>query len=1078
MVSTVQRDGVDADANVMIPPPGASMRQWDFNHLPLAEQLQALGEDATPPSFSTSYFLQKWARELPDAPCLLVPNATATAYITFSFAQYDAATNFIARHWASKLNPAWLDGGRTRALAALDAPVAFLAKDLSTSHFLMIAFQKLRIPLLLLSTRNSPAGVSHLVTTCKVSAILVEDSLRSLVEPQVAHIPTYSIPLIDPKELLQVPNAPPIPHCTDVDGEDVAVIVHSSGTTGFPKLVPTPYRSVYYSGVCSEITSGYIGRRNRSALLLVIPLFHTSGLRIMMSTIIGGQALVLPLSTTWPVSATQTADSLKQSNARILVSVPAIIEQLASNSSTHAALAGLHLLHYGGAPLSAETAQLLRKQMGIKLVNMYGTSECGLAMLGCFDADHGDFDSRGDELMIGPLTRAKMEEVDTNLYELVIHRDGVLMASHIETDENGWYHSGDLFQHRGKEHYVLVGRKDDTLVHVNGEKTAALPMENCLVGFEPVILRALVVGANRSCTAALIELNPEVAASLTQQEIDTRIANAVAQANVAAPQHSQLLYPDMVTVLPLGGPSLPTTDKGSLRRRQCNEVFAREIEVLYNVIDDSQASFQLTNSPTTIAKYSISELEEKLRELLIQLLPQRAAGLLKTDDKWSQLDFFSELSIDSLQATHIRGRIAKTFGFQLSAESVFTYSTIEQLAKLMVENRVLTTETTTTQATSELFTEAQNNRTTEYIRKFTDFSDITVTRGDIVPCEDEAGVLLTGATGSLGAWVLSALIQRPVDRVKTVFVLVRGGTDKAIERVRESLHERHCNVAAFDAALDAKRVVVLGNYDTNDVKFGQTAEVYERLEQEVSVIVHVAWSVGFNKPVQAYADQMFNVAQFFAAERILLEAHRQLGVPVKIVRVGQISGDRENGVWTNATEMNALLTYAPTTVHALPSSGMSKIIDWIPVDDVARALLEFSLDTPRTTSVYNLVNPKSISWSEFVNILRRALPTTHFDVQPYRQWVERLSKDLHSGENEETIKKRNPFFELIPFLQQSVASGIMDAEDKALVFMTVAAERDSSVIRRLPAIDDGLVRKYLRGWQRAGLIDSRVEIAE
>jgi acyl-CoA synthetase (AMP-forming)/AMP-acid ligase II len=230
MISTTQLN--DADADVMIPLPCASMPQWDFNHLPLSEQLQALGDDATPPSFSVSYFLHKWAQELPDAPCLLVPNATATAYITFSFAQYDAATNFIARHWASKLNPSWLNDGRTRTMAALDAPVALLVKDLPTSHFLMIAFQKLRIPLLLVSTRNSPAGVSHLVTTCKVSAILVEDSLRSLLEPQAAHIPTYSVSPINPNELLRAPNVPPVPHFADVDAEDIVVIVHSSGTTG------------------------------------------------------------------------------------------------------------------------------------------------------------------------------------------------------------------------------------------------------------------------------------------------------------------------------------------------------------------------------------------------------------------------------------------------------------------------------------------------------------------------------------------------------------------------------------------------------------------------------------------------------------------------------------------------------------------------------------------------------------------------------------------------------------------------------------------------------------------------------
>lgn len=222
----------DALADVMVPPPCASMRYWDFIHLPLEEQLRALGDDATPPSFSVVYFLKKWSRELPNAPCLLVPNATATAYVTFSYAQYDAATDFIARYWASKLNPAWLDVGRTRAMAALDAPVALLVKDLPTSHFLIIAFHKLRIPVLLISTRNSPAGVSHLVTTGKVSAILVEDSLRSMLEPKVAHIPTYSVSPIKPDELLQAPAVPPVPHCADVDAQDIAIIVHSSGTTG------------------------------------------------------------------------------------------------------------------------------------------------------------------------------------------------------------------------------------------------------------------------------------------------------------------------------------------------------------------------------------------------------------------------------------------------------------------------------------------------------------------------------------------------------------------------------------------------------------------------------------------------------------------------------------------------------------------------------------------------------------------------------------------------------------------------------------------------------------------------------
>ncbi|KAG0043913.1 hypothetical protein BGZ83_010922, partial [Gryganskiella cystojenkinii] len=342
------------------------MRQWDFLHLPLDKQLEALGDDAMPPSFSAVYFLTKWARELPDAPCLLVPNAQATAYITFSYAQYDAATSVIARYWASKLNPTWLDVGRTRAMVALDSPVALLVKDLPTSHFLIMSFYKLRIPILLISPRNSPSGVSHLITTSKVSAILVEDSLLSLLEPEVDHVPTYSVPLINPDELLQMPTVPPIPNCADVDGEDIAIIVHSSGTTGFPKLLPTPYRAMYFSSLYLDIADNYYSRRKRSAILLVLPIFHAYGARIMLTTFVGAQALVLPLTATWPVSAAQVAYSLEHSNASVLCTVPAIIEQLASNTSTQKELARLRMLYFGGAPLSVETVQLLRDQMGVK----------------------------------------------------------------------------------------------------------------------------------------------------------------------------------------------------------------------------------------------------------------------------------------------------------------------------------------------------------------------------------------------------------------------------------------------------------------------------------------------------------------------------------------------------------------------------------------------------------------------------------------------------------------------------------------------------------------------------------------
>lgn len=95
-------------------------------------------------------------------------------------------------------------------------------------------------------------------------------------------------------------------------------------------------------------------------------------------------------------------------------------------------------------------------------------------------------------------------------------------------------------------------------------------------------------------------------------------------------------------------------------------------------------------------------------------------------------------------------------------------------------------------------------------------------------------VVLTGATGSLGAYLLALLLQNP--SVETVYCPCRGKDDAdATKRVQESLRSRRLNV---DVNGD-KRVVCFTS-DLGAERLGLRKELYEKIGLEVTMVIHVS----------------------------------------------------------------------------------------------------------------------------------------------------------------------------------------------------------------------------------------------
>ncbi|MFE7117709.1 thioester reductase domain-containing protein, partial [Streptomyces sp. NPDC057654] len=314
-------------------------------------------------------------------------------------------------------------------------------------------------------------------------------------------------------------------------------------------------------------------------------------------------------------------------------------------------------------------------------------------------------------------------------------------------------------------------------------------------------------------------------------------------------------------------------------------------------------------------------------------------------------------------------------------------------------------------------------------------------------------VLLTGATGFLGAFLLDRLLHRTD---ATVHCLVRAADEEgARRRLRASL--RRFGLTADDTW---RRVVAVPG-DLTSPGFGLGAAGFDALAREADTVVHNAAHVNFAYPYDAlrpanvdgtrtvlrlaaahrlkpvhYVSTMDTLtgdglagrehapedglprhpdrlgtgyAQTkWVAERLLLEASAR-GLPVTVHRPYEISGSVERGTWPTGTLMCALIKAIADTGTA-PDAPLP--LNLVPVDFTADALVHILTHEPPCGRVYHVTNARPADLRLLVDRLR-ARGRTVRDV-PAAEWLDAMARRA----------TESPDFPLTPFLPMlTVPSG-------------------------------------------------------
>lgn len=366
-----------------------------------------------------------------------------------------------------------------------------------------IANLKLGLITVPMNTQYRDTEILHIVGDAAPRVILTDRVQAPILEPLRRRLASVEhILLAEELGHLDEPSDEVPAH---VDGDDLAAIMYTSGTTGRSKGA-----MLTHNNLASNIT-GLTRAWNWSAddtLLLTLPLFHMHGLGVCLHGMLTtGCRVILHRR----FEAALVLDELMRGEVTLFMGVPTmyvrLIEEVNKRGFARIELPKMRLFVSGSAPLSIETFESFETIFGNQILERYGMTETAMNLSTLYAGPRVP----GTVGVPLPGISARIVDergatiADGEIGEVLIRGPNVFRgywnapektAEAFVTDGEGnrWFRTGDL----GKRDptnglFTLVGRKHDLIIS-GGFNIYPREVEELLCR-HPAILEVAVIGA-------------------------------------------------------------------------------------------------------------------------------------------------------------------------------------------------------------------------------------------------------------------------------------------------------------------------------------------------------------------------------------------------------------------------------------------------------------------------------------------------------------------------------------------------------------------------------------------------------
>lgn len=531
---------------------------------------------------------------------------------------------------------------------------------------------------------------------------------------------------------------------------------------------------------------------------------------------------------------------------------------------------------------------------------------------------------------------------------------------------------------------------------------------------------------------------------------------------------------------------------------------------------------------------------------------QRALAIVSEESGVAIGDFsddtsFADSGVDSLLSLLIASRISNELGIEISHESLFLeYPTVVDLRRLiegdttkskdmlpapLTERKPEPTLAPTpalmpapapksvkapTRSETEMASLTTRMKAVkQLVQKYTAcFSGPSISPSNLSTTDHERVVLVTGASGGLGAHLTYHLAQLP--DVKTVVCLNRENKSEGYVRQQKAMRDKGIR---FPETLKHKLQVF--QTDSSKPRLGLSKSDYEGLVNSVTDLIHNAWPMSVKRPLSGFEFQfqiMRNlidlaceaasrraenfkfgfqmvssigvVGQYgFGSSSKIIVPEERVGIEsvlpngyaeakwgcewmldltlhqhsdrfrTMVVRLGQIAGSRTSGYW-NPMEHFGFLIKSSQTLNTLPD--MVGGLYWTPVNDIAGTLSDLVLADNVPYPIYHVENPVGQPWHEMTSFLADALHIPPSNVVPFQEWIERVRNGP---------EKNNPASTLVGFLEDNYVR----MSCGGLVLDSKKTLEHSKTLREVGPVSETVARKYIHIWREIGFLSSTEE---
>ena len=561
-----------------------------------------------------------------------------------------------------------------------------------------------------------------------------------------------------------------------------------------------------------------------------------------------------------PPSGNTMKEVLDQQKVRAVYIPPSIAEQLLQLPNGLNYFKNLDFVCYTGGPFSPSAGQKLTEVTD--LVPLYGSTEAfQTPQLAPSKEDWAYMEWN-------PHFPHRMELADEpGVFELVLSADQstakISALNHNLPGVSEW-RTKDLFrQHPSKPSlWQYYGRRDDIIVFSNGEKYNPVPAE-LLIGGSKLVTGALIIGSGRSQAGLLVEPKMDMETGDQETSLTSDIWPLVEQANLSVSGQGRISRSKII-IVPAG--SFLRAGKGTVVRKLTEQKIRDKIEEMYST----------AHIPTPLFKLQPDFDRESIERFVQNIVNDTFQSKIGLEDDFFTHGLDSLKSIEMLQA--LKGGIASLIDqeklHRLSMDLIYRFSTGLQVAEALLgflESGSIPKGIAS--SPSDL-----DGIVRKYVEKLpTSFSSEVNTdrsQSSQMAKTRQQTIALTGSTGSLSTVLLRYFSsQSDISKVH------------CINRRHVPDHENQ-----FGDEVRAGRVefhiATLSHF-----RLGLSIDTYNKLLEDVDIIVHNAWAVDFALPLHAFEQQLEGV------QNLIVWANQSPRPHTKIVFVSSVSSVLNYGTY-------------------------------------------------------------------------------------------------------------------------------------------------------------------------------------